>query len=223
VDIEGNLKAYLGAREPTARYTSFDYCFNHFQSHRDLGLAELASPSGMELSCLHLGFYLASWGMLRGSSDLLKRSIKHYAPVIEVIASTKPGVWEIDAHAYTDDAVEVLRQTAAQLRSALPEVASDILVTKIMLGVFGCVPAFDTYFKSGFGVATFGKKSLRRIARFYQENAEIIEAHRVPTLDFASGAETARRYTRAKVIDMIFFIEGRGSTGSFEGGDAGLV
>jgi hypothetical protein len=29
VDIETNLKAYLGAREPTARYTSFDYCFNH--------------------------------------------------------------------------------------------------------------------------------------------------------------------------------------------------
>jgi hypothetical protein len=208
MDIEANLKAYLGAREPTARYTSFDYCFNHFQSHRHLGLAELVSPSGMELSCLHLGFYLASWGMLRGSSVLLRRSIKHYAPVIDVIASASPTIWEIDAHAYTDEAIETIKETAARLRAAFPEGASDILVTKIMLGVFGCVPALDTYFKKGFGVWTLGKKSLRRIAGFYEENAEIIDAHRVPTLEFATGTETTRMYTRAKVIDMVFLVEG---------------
>jgi hypothetical protein len=208
VDIEGNLTAYLGAREPTARYTSFDYCYNHFQSHRSLDLAKLASPSGMELSCLHLGYFLASWGMLRGSSDLLKRSIKHYAPLIEVIASVNPSVWEIDAHAYTDESIRLLLEAASQLRTALPEGASDILVTKIMLGVFGCVPAFDTYFRKGFGVAAFGRKSLRKIAGFYQDNAGVIEAHRVPTLDFASGEETTQKYTRAKVIDMIFFVEG---------------
>src|SRR5438093_12679315 len=105
MDIEGNLKAYLAAREPTTRYTSFDYCFNHFQSHRD-GPADLSSLSGMELSCLHLGFYLASWGMLRGSSPLLMHSIKHYAPVIEVIASPSPSIWEIDPHASTVKAIE---------------------------------------------------------------------------------------------------------------------
>ena len=207
MDIEGNLKTYLRAREPTARYTSFDYCFNHFQSHRDHP-AELSSPSKMELSCLHLGFYLASWGMLRGSSPLLKRSTKHYAPVIEVIASASPSIWEIDAHAYTDEAIEGLRQTASQLRSALPEGASDILVTKIMLGVFGCVPAFDTYFKTAFRAATFGAKSPKKVADFYWDNKEIIEAHCVYTLDFAGGQETTRKYTRAKVIDMAFFVEG---------------
>jgi hypothetical protein len=208
VDIDRNLKAYLGAREPTARYTSFDYCFNHFQSHHDSGFAELASASGMELSCLHLGFYLASWGMLRGSSVLLRRSIKHFAPVIEVIAAAEMNIWEIDAHAYTDESIHRLAEMDTQIRSALPEGASDILVTKIMLGVFGCVPAFDTYFKKGFGVSTFGRKSLVKVGRFYQDNSEVIEAHRVPTLDFSSGNETTRKYTRAKVIDMIFFVEG---------------
>jgi hypothetical protein len=208
MDIEANLKEYLGEHKPTDRYTSFDYCFNHFQSRRGPGIAELASASGMELSCLHLGFYLASWGMLRGSSPLLKRSIKHYAPVIEAIASVDPNLWEIDAHAYTEEAIEALTTTAGKLRSALRDGASDILVTKIMLGTFGCVPAFDTYFKKGFGVSTFGRKSLRKVAGFYQENAEIIEAHRVPTIDFASGMETNLKYTRAKVIDMIFFVEG---------------
>jgi hypothetical protein len=208
MDIVRNLQAYLVAREPTGRYTSFDYCYNHFQSHRNSGLGKLASPSGMELSCLHIGYFLASWGMLRGSSDLLKRSIKHYAPLIAVIASVDPRVWEIDAHAYTDESIQLLLEAASQLRAALPEGASDTLVTKIMLGVFGCAPAFDTYFRKGLGVARFGTKSLRKIARFYQDNTEAIEAHRVRTLDFATGEETDQVYTRAKVIDTIFFVEG---------------
>jgi hypothetical protein len=41
MDTERNLKAYLGAREPTARYISFDYCFNHFS----LTVSLAASPN----------------------------------------------------------------------------------------------------------------------------------------------------------------------------------
>ena len=208
MDIEENLRIYVGSRRPTARFTSFDYCFNHFQSHRFRGLADLASPSGMELSCLHLGFFLASWGMLRGSTTLSTQSIKCYAPVIEVIASVDQRIWEIDAHAYTDASIDLLLEVAGQLRAALPPGASPTLVTKIMLGVFGCVPAFDTYFMRGFRVWRFARAALGKVGRFYLEHADIIEANRIPTLDFASGADTTHTYTRAKVIDMIFFIEG---------------
>ncbi len=98
--------------------------------------------------------------------------------------------------------------TARRITAALPNGASDILLTKIMLGTFGCVPAFDTYFKKGFGVSTFGRKALRKIGEFYTANAEVIERNRVQTLDFVSGVDTERRYTRAKVIDMIFFVAG---------------
>lgn len=86
--------------------------------------------------------------------------------------------------------------------------ASDTLATKIMLGVFGNVPAFDSAFKYGFGVSTFGRAALVKIQHFCSENQEIIEKHRVPTIDFVSGEPTQRHYTRAKVIDMVFFIEG---------------
>ena len=33
---------------------------------------------------------------------------------------------------------------------------------------------FDTYFRKGFGVGTFSKKSLRKVAGFYQDNAEAL-------------------------------------------------
>lgn len=209
MDAEANLKAYLGAREPTARYSSFDYCFNHFQSFRTGGrLDDLVGPDTLQLSCLHLGFYLASWGMLRGSSTLLQRSVRHFVPVIEVIAGTDSVVWEIDAHCYGDDEWALLRETGRQIRAAFPEGASDILVTKILLGVFGCVPAFDTNFKKGFGAATYGHRALRRVEQFYRENEEVVEGHRVPALDFRSGEPGPFRYSRAKVIDMIFFVAG---------------
>jgi hypothetical protein len=77
-----------------------------------------------------------------------------------------------------------------------------------MLGVFGNVPAFDTNFKKGFGVSTFGPKALRKIGIFYQQHADVIDAYRIPTLDFVSTEPTQRNYTRAKVIDMAFFVEG---------------
>lgn len=212
--LEANLRRYLdGAtgsdgRTPNERYASFDYCFNYFQSFRESGdVSALASPANVQLSCLQLGFYLASWGMLRGSADLLQKSARHLMHVIEVVARTNTSLWELDAHCYSESNIQRLVELASTIRRAHPRM-SDILVTKIMLGVFGSVPAFDTNFKRGFGVATFGPKALRKIGAFYQDHAEVINAYRVSTLDFVSGEPTQRSYTRAKVIDMAFFIEG---------------
>jgi hypothetical protein len=208
MDIEANLRKYLADRQPKTRYTSFDYCFNFFQSHRESGdVSMLATGRQMQQSCLHLGFYLASWGMFRNSA-LMGRSMKHYEDVIGVIASSPLSIWEIDAHCYTDENCAAIWETAGLIQGALPESNSEILVTKIMLGVFGIVPAFDNRFKKGFGVSKFGPKALHRISAFYRERAEMVECYRVATLDFDTGNETHRRYTRAKVIDMIFFIEG---------------
>lgn len=199
---------YLSARDPSARYTSFDYCYNHFQQHR-AGVKTWGEPTGMEVSCLQLGFYLASWGMLRGSAELLQRSARHLVPLVETIADVPPEVWDLDLDGYNSDGIDLVFRTAADVHHALrPLQASDILVTKIMLGVFGCVPAFDTYFKKGFGVSTFSKGSLRQVGEFYRSNASHIDALRQPTLDFTTGQPTTRPYTRAKVVDMIFFIKG---------------
>jgi hypothetical protein len=210
VNVEANVQEYLGARDPGARYTSFDYCFNYFQSHNEQGhLAALLEGQALQLSCLHLGFYLASWGMMRGSAALFQRSLRQFVPVIAVIAEAPAAVWETDAHLYRDGKCPEILETASRIEAALSNDASQTLVTKIMLGTFGCLPAFDTFFKSGFGIARFEPKALKEIGEFYREHAEVIEESRVQTLEFNSGKPTDRRYTRAKVIDKIFFTEGR--------------
>jgi hypothetical protein len=216
IDIEGNIRKFLEGTgrndglQPTERYASFDYCFNYFQSFRDRGIIEqICSSESIQNSCLQLCFYLASWGMLRGSSPLLQKSIKFFVPLIEYLATSPKALWEIDVECYTPENIQLLRDCRKNINYVLlPCGASDTLATKIMLGVFGNVPAFDSAFKFGFGVSNFGTMALEKISTFYQENRDIVDRFRIPTLDFLSGRHTDRIYTRAKVIDMIFFIEG---------------
>lgn len=86
------------------RYTSFDYCFNHFQSLREAGeLDRLRSGDGLQTGCMQLGFYLASWGMYRGSSKLLGKSARHLMPMIRAVANAEPELWTIDVdNSYSD-------------------------------------------------------------------------------------------------------------------------
>ena len=220
MDLEANLLIYLGGdsanpdgREPNERCASFDYCFNYFQLFRDSGnIAALASPANVQLSCLHLGFYLASWGMLR-NSELQEKSARYLIPVVEVIASADVAFWEIDADCYTESNIQRLVELAGKICNALPDVSgTDALKTKIMLGVFGNVPAFDRNVSQGCiaegMVGTFNEGALEMIAAFYRRNDSVIDAYRVPTFDFIRGAHTQRYYTRAKVIDMALSIEG---------------
>lgn len=153
--------------------------------------------------------------MLRGSTDLIKRSTRHFVRVVKAIAEAPAKLWDVDAHSYSDDALNVLEEFESQLKKALPK-ASDILVAKIMLGVFGNVAAFDTYFKKGSGLSKYGRNALRRIEQFYWGNTDVIERYRKPTLDFETGIDTRRVYTSAKVSDMIYFIEGGGRADSDE-------
>jgi hypothetical protein len=225
IDIAANVAQYLGDRSPVERASSFDYCFNYFQRFGDsAATGTLADPAHREASCLQLGYYLASWGMLRGSTALHTKSYRFFEPVIETIAEQPASLWSIDADVYTEENISALIELRDRLATALTarpaldgavRAPTNTLVTKVMLGVFGSVPAFDTYFVRGFRTVTtrrvtFSRRSLEAVGDFYEQNSAAIDAQRIPTLDAASGQFTRRCYTRAKVIDMVFLIEGGG-------------
>jgi hypothetical protein len=226
VDIAENVNKYFGDRSPVERAASFDYCFNYFQGFRACDeINALASPLNIEVSCLHLGYYLASWGMLRGSTVLHTKSYRFFIPVIRAIAREPDAVWEIDVDKYTDANIAKLMELKNRMSSAMSvdssagnpaTVPTETLVTKVILGVFGSVPAFDTFFKRGFRTVTdkavkMDPRTLGVIRDFYTANAAAVDQQRAKTLDFASGRPTSLHYTRAKVIDMVFLIEGGGS------------
>jgi hypothetical protein len=85
------------------RYASYDHCFNYFQEFRHRP-ATLARAGQRQLSCVHLGYYLASWGMFRGKAALLQHSSRALVPAVELISAAPMSIletsreenWEID-------------------------------------------------------------------------------------------------------------------------------
>ena len=213
MDISDNIAAYLKDRDPELRYASFDYCFNYFKTFHDYSkVYEIASQKNLQMSCLQLGFYLASWGMFRGSAFLLRKSVKHFESLVKEIAVMDNLLWEIDVDSYTDTNIDLIVDSKLRIRNKLGnsiENASDTLISKIMLGVFGNVPAFDDYFSKGFGInKSLTKDNLQLLKGFYMDYRGEIDSHNIRTIDFYTGNETDRFYTIAKVIDMVGFTEG---------------
>ncbi|OGC21943.1 hypothetical protein A2310_03995 [candidate division WOR-1 bacterium RIFOXYB2_FULL_37_13] len=208
--LEGNGKNK--GRKPNERYASFDFCYNYFYSfYKENKLNELASKKSLQMSCLQLGFYLASWGMMRGSSFLLEKSVKNYKNLIVVISKMNPKLWEIDIDEYDNDNINLLLNCKQQIIGGLGKEnkPSDTLATKIMLGVFANIPAYDQYFRKSLKLYSLNKKSLLKIKKFYEENKEIFDSFKIHTFDFLTSQETDIIYPKAKLVDMCGFVDGR--------------
>jgi len=203
-------------RNPDERNASFDFCYNYFYLfYRRNKLNELADEKNLQMSCLQLGFYLASWGMMRGSSFLLEKSVKNYKNLIVAISKMNPKLWEIDVDKYDEDNIKLLLNCKQQIIEVLGKEnkPSDTLVTKIMLGVFANIPAYDAYFKKFLKkkghCQTFNKKSLLKIKEFYEENKKTFDSFKIHTFDFLTPQKTDIIYPKAKLIDMYGFIDGQ--------------
>lgn len=213
INIYQLINEYLKDRQANERFASFDYCYNYFYYfYRDDNLTELASDDNIQISCLQLGFYLASWGMMR-NSFLLKKSVKNFENLIVIISNMKPLLWEIDVDSYSPKNIESLMDCKSQIINAFGDnKPSDTLITKIMLGVFGNVPAFDKNFKnSRLNLKTFNKKSLIELRKFYEDNKTTFDSFKVPTIQFSKGDKNTKTdvlYTKAKLIDMYGFMDG---------------
>lgn len=212
-NIETNVNEFKNSLDSNHRYASFDYCYNYFRTTRNI-------TEDIEKSCLVLGFYLASWGMFRGSSFILQKSVKHFEPTIRYIATLDKSVWNIDVDNYNDQNIEKIITIYEGVRANLinDNNADLTLITKILLGVFGFVPAFDQYFCKAFrdisggdcGFRRVNKNSLCVINQFYNSNKKTIDslASVTFTIDFATGKKTKINYPKAKIIDMYGFTLG---------------
>ena len=213
-DIQSIISDFRTRCNPNDRYTSFDYCYNYFRTTSSNDIEK-----NLERSCLTLGFYLASWGMLRGSSFLLERSARHYTRVVEYISSLPREVWLVDVDNYSKNTDLILDIYDNVKSNVIENGNADLtLTTKILLGVFGFIPAYDQYFANSFreifqgtcGFRKVNKKSLNCIELFYNENKEIIDAESksITTIDFTTGNKSEIKYPKAKIIDMYGFSKG---------------
>lgn len=198
-----------------SRVLSWDFCFEHF--------ADLERVRrDRQASCMQLGYYLASWGMLRGSSYLFKNTnARHYLQALDVIERYTPEMDELTPAYFGEQRsqellVSVFQELAAAL---LPEGGRQItLVTKTMMGVWGVFPSLDSYFMNTFGAiakerdkgrvfSKFGVNTVELIGEFYDTHQREIDvlAAAYQTVDFTSGLPSGRSIPAAKVIDIYGF------------------
>lgn len=168
--VEKNIKAFYKLRQADHRYASFDFCYNYFNSFHNK--KQLISRKNIQMSCLQLGFYLASWGMFRMSGYLgSSKSIKFFEETVALIASSDgDNIWNIDVDNYNEENIELLKQWYTKLEKTLSHQEGDklptkTLVTKVMLGIFGCTPALDSNFVKGMNIYGKFNKSLLPISQ----------------------------------------------------------
>lgn len=214
--IEQKINAIYSSMkdDENARYKSWEHCHRYFLENRQ-------NPEHIDDMCLHLAFYLASWGMLRGSSFLLQKDYLVHRPVVEIILDVRyDKLWDCSVDDFLDDTVvSLIFECKKRIIQAYQEktkvvdgvqtdgrIATDTLITKILLGTFGCTPAYDQYFcdglrEIGLSGKSFSPKSLQELAAFYRDHHIFEEVQR------KIGKERIH-YPPAKLLDMYFWQTG---------------
>ena len=210
--IKQELKFYKKIKEDeNSRYRSWEYCYKNFY---DAHKSEIIDEEKVDYLSLQLAFYLASWGMYRGSSFLLQKDYKIHKPIIKLLFNKEyDSLWGIKINEYKKienqekliNLVNSIRDVYNNVRGAKNKnEVSDTLVTKILLGTMGCVPAYDRYFVSGVRnekvtSGCFNIQSILGLVDFY--NKYYNEFEEVRKQIKVSGI----KYPQMKMIDSCFW------------------
>jgi len=174
------------------RYNSWNHCYEAFGKIEDY-----------KLLSLHLGFYLASWGMYRGSSKLLERDYLVHVDAVKIIKK----YWflrcdlehEVALH-NLKKILNLIEELSSYYKTTHDVTPTDTLISKIILGTLGCLPAFDRFFvdgvkKQGNTFKTLKKKSLKGLFTFVESNQ----------LELKNIQKLHPQYPIMKIVDMYFW------------------
>lgn len=155
--------------------------------------------------------------MYRGSSFLLQKDYRIHTPVIvELLKSQYNCLFGLAcADLRKKDAqdklfaldvfmIEYYDKVRMSVKGKVKNKLSMTLITKILMGTLGCVPAYDRYFIDGIkdqNIATgnYNLKSLLKLVDFYEENSVRLEEVRrgLKVYDLT--------YPQMKLLDMGFW------------------
>jgi hypothetical protein len=187
------------------RYRSWEHCFKAFNN-----------PSSTDdYLNLQLAFYLASWGMYRGSSGLLWKDYTIHSGAIKI--TNKYNVIRVDENNLFPE-ISLIQQCFSELQKYYSNInfnngkeikyisATDTLITKIMLGIFGATPAIDRYFKDGIKSVIYQSFNINRLSVLYEfAQSNINELQTCQSFIFD---KSAMWYPPMKILDMYFWQKG---------------
>lgn len=180
--------------ERFTRYRSWRYCYDFFQNEFKKERIDT------NLLSLNLAFFLASWGMYRGSSKLINYDYTIHNNAVKILYRYKDSdVRELERTiALKDELIKHYKENAGNI-------SLDMLVSKIILGTLGTSIAYDEYAKKALRELkdnnlqqTFSRKGIKKLLQFYQYNKDEIDS-----LCYKYN------YPIMKILDMYLFEYGK--------------
>jgi len=190
--------------EVEGRYQSWNYCYDHFQK---LFKQSTLTDNDKDHAALMLGFYLASWGMYRGSSFLLKNytyTIHKYT--VEYLFNKKKKKDFFKNQFIQENEKEKLFELYEELEKHYKKLKQNIskeinvsisqtLITKILMGVCGIIPAYDRNVRRALAELgqsqTLNRKSYSQLLNFYHTNNKEIQS-----------LSSNKKYPPMKILDI---------------------
>lgn len=193
---------------------SWVHCYKVFSKERNK-----TDENTLDYLALNLAFYLASWGMYRGSSFLLQKDYKIHISIARIIQEEQynplHGISAIDL--LKDSNLALLEDAGARIKFAYENEepilngksinATSTLITKILLGTLGCVPAYDRFYTSSvreykISSSSYNRHSVCDIAKFYFKHLDKFERFRRTLNNHEID------YPPMKLMDMCFWQAG---------------
>lgn len=231
--IENAYEACIADRNTAnSRALSWEHCIAQFAPvFEDLNDGKIKyekiSDEKIDSLSLHLGFFLASWGMMRGSTDLLQYDYKVHIPAVKIIVKYH-SLYGLDLDALCEQKAE-FENFCKEIKASYKERkerpfnnVTNTLASKIIMGTFGITPAYDDFVTTAIReynnrdennkiTVTFGVKSLQELSEHFSAHFKnevdglLRELQKADT----SADSESKYYTRAKVIDMLLWNVGK--------------
>lgn len=157
-DAEFKQRLFAGCRPEDSRPLSWDLCYGFFHQNHQQFLDGIPSSTSLELGALQLSSYLASFGMYRNAvlrtlnrrlfSAILK-TLFEAARNANIDPYASKGILSVQQLQVLIDAVKDSYQTFLCASGyPKPSHSTTTLISKVLMGVMGVLPAFDICFKA---------------------------------------------------------------------------
>jgi len=207
------------------RLKSWEHCYAQFTM---VFKKDELSDTDIDYLSLHLAFYLASWGMYRGSSFILQKDYKVFYEIVEFLFNNRGKfddekivsllneegedikIYIESFFKFDTELKELLDKIRSAVKGEVVTSVSDTLRTKIILGTYGSIPAYDRYFRDGLRatkghcfILAYSENSVVKLFEFAKENRQELKDLR-QELESKYGVE----YPYMKLIDIFFWQRG---------------
>ncbi|WP_141047189.1 hypothetical protein [Aliarcobacter cryaerophilus] len=201
-NINEILKSFINEEEKSFhRFNSWNNCYSFFQNKY---FKYNSDDDYDDRAALHLGFYLASWGMYRGSTFLLQNDYKIHIGIVKILKNYYyKDIYNFKNIMQIKQEIINHYHIYAHTNSKNNNLASDTLITKILMGTFCNVPAYDRFLLRGI-------EKYNKVSSINYINKEFNEASFIALNEFYQAHQNEfiiyeKKYPKMKLLDMFFW------------------